>query len=248
MNSTARHALRGFVMLNAVLAAAMVVWMGRPTGSVGTMILWFVACLVGEAFWIRTPTSRGTISMALTIDIAALFTLTPATSLAVIGLTTLLAGIYPHRRPWYKVLFNASQSIIAAAAALMMLRVMSDGANPDGLASIGMTWLPLFAAGGVFYLVNSGLVSIVLALESSGRLWKVWRQNYGYGFELWCTVAQISLSGFVLAAYHFMGALAVLGLLPVIGVLWWSSARESAVRASAAREETEKPDRLKLAG
>src|SRR5512140_622995 len=231
MKPTSKYAIAGFVGLNAAASLAIIVSRGSPTDPLLSMALWFAACLVGEAFWIRTPTSRGTISMALTINVAALFTLTPAASLPIIASSTLLAGIYPHRRPWYKVLFNASQATLAAAAALAVLTLLSRGPGAGGVLYIGMTWLPLVAAGTVFYIVNSGLVSTAIALASRTPLWKVWRENYGYGFEVWCTIAQISLSGFVLAAYEFMGPVSVLGLLPVIGVLWWSSARESDARA-----------------
>jgi hypothetical protein len=105
-----------------------------------------------------------------------------------------------------------------------------------------MTWIPLFAAGIIYYLVNSGLVSSAIALSSGASFWRSWRDNYGYGFELWCTLAQISLAGFVLVAYQQMGPLAVFLLLPVLGVLWWSSAREAQARSTSTTDETGEPE------
>lgn len=237
-----------FVALTAVLALVVLSVLGLPKGPMSTVLIWFLACLGAEAFWIKTPTRRGTISMALTIDLAALFTLSPAGSLFVVAASTLLAGVFPHRRPWYKVLFNTAQTILAAAAAIGVLRLLSGGSDGSSAVYVQMTWLPLFAAGVVFFLVNSGLVSLVIALSSDGDWWKAWHENYGYGFELWCTVAQISLSGFVLAAYQQMGAITVIGLLPVLGVLWWSSARESQARAGRLQKAARDPEEMKLAG
>jgi hypothetical protein len=243
-----RNALAIFVGLTTALAGWMIFTAGLPIGSPGTIAIWFLACLAGEALWIRTPTRRGIISMALTIDIAALFTLTPPASLSVIMMTTLLAGLFPHRRPWYKVVFNAAQSTLATAAALAILRMMDRGPDASGVLDPGMTWVPLFAAGLTFYAVNSGLVSCIIAISTGATIWRSWRDNYGYGFELWCTLAQISLAGFVLAASDQIGAVAVLALLPVLGVLWWSSARESDLRSrNHPSDSKEREERLRLA-
>jgi hypothetical protein len=244
----ARIRTTALVALTTAAALAILITVGLPAGQAPAVFVWFLACLAGEALWIRTPTRRGTISMALTIDLAALFTLNPAGSLLTIAGSTLLAGIYPHRRPWYKVIFNAGQATMAAAGALAVLTVMKRGADPSGFMYVQMTWVPLFAAGLTYFVINSGLVSCAIAFSSEISIWRAWRDNYGYGFELWCTIAQISLSGFVLAAYQQMGAIAVLGLLPVLGVLWWSSAREAQAHGNRLEDTESETEKIKLAG
>jgi hypothetical protein len=236
-----------FVILVSGCALLVLAAAGAPADQGGKLATWLLACIAGEAFWIRTPTRRGIISMALTIDLAAIFTLSPAGSLMVIGASTLVAGIFPHRRSWYKVLFNAGQATVAASAAVSVVSLLQRDQEAGSALSLGMTWIPLFAAGIIYYLVNSGLVSSAIALSSGASFWRSWRDNYGYGFELWCTLAQISLAGFVLVAYQQMGPLAVFLLLPVLGVLWWSSAREAQARSTSTTDETGEPEELRKA-
>jgi hypothetical protein len=207
---------------------------------------WVLACLAGEAFWIRTPTHQGTISMALTIDLAAIVALGLRESLPIIAITTFAAGIFPHRRPVLRAVFNAAQSSLAAAAASWTLNAMNPDPENATMFTVMTTWPALFSAGAVFYFVNTMLVAMAISIETESSFWTAWRQNYGYGFELACSVAQISLAGFVLMAYQQMGPASVLALLPVLAVLWWSSAREARTRSSSAPGAEEEPKKLKL--
>lgn len=195
-------------------------------------LIWFFACLAGEIFWIRTPTGRGTISMALTINLAAVIVLKPGVALPAIALSTLAAGLCPHRRPLHRCLFNAAQSVIAASAAIVTLKLLNP--MPDRLSVMNnqTTWIALFAAGIAFFMVNTFVVAMVIALQNRQSLFRAWRENYGYGFELACALALISLTGFVEMAYRQMGSVTIFFLLPTLAVFWWSSDREArALRA-----------------
>ena len=49
-------------------------------------------------------------------------------------------------------------------------------------------------------------------------------------------------------AYQQMGAPAILFLLPILAVLWWSSAREAESRSLRIRETEEEDDSMRMAG
>ncbi|MDZ4806076.1 MAG: hypothetical protein SGI90_14550 [Candidatus Eisenbacteria bacterium] len=212
-------------------AMALLAGAGLPDRFDTIFWAWFVSCLAGEVLWIQTPTRNGTISMALAIDLAALIALHPSQSLVIVAASALLASIYPHRRPLKRALFNAAQSTLAAGAALLVVRLLTPVDSTVAILDQYTNWPGLFAGGIAFFAVNSGLVAMAIALDTSRSIWMTWRDNFGYAFELATTAAQISLAGFLLIAYQQMGPMAVLAVLPVLGVLWWSSARESALKA-----------------
>lgn len=212
-------------------ALALLVEAGLPDRVDPVFWAWFVSCLAGEILWIRTPTRNGTISMALSIDLAALIALPPEQSLIIIASSALLASIYPHRRPVHRAIFNAAQSTLAAGAAIMAVQLLAPIDNGPAILDQYTNWPGLFAGGLAFFVVNSGLVAMAIGLDTRRSIWASWRDNFGYAFELATTAAQVSLAGFLLIAYQQMGPMAVMAVLPVLGVLWWSSARESDLKA-----------------
>jgi len=212
-------------------ALALLVHAGLPDRVDAVFWAWFVSCLAGEVLWIRTPTRNGTISMALALDLAALIALHPSQALAIIASTAFLASLYPHRRPLKRALFNAGQSTLAAGAALLVVQWLTPADNAIAILDQYTNWPGLFAGGAAFFVVNSTLVAMAISLDTHQSIWTTWCDNFGYTFELATTAAQISLAGFLIIAYNQMGPMAVLAVLPVLGVLWWSSARESELKA-----------------
>ena len=225
---------RGLVALVATAVAgalALLVHAGAPERADAVFWAWFISCLAGEVLWIRTPTRNGTISMALAIDLAALIALPPAAALVIVASSAFLASIWPHRRPLHRAIFNAAQSTLAAGAALATVHVFAPQPGTVVILDQYTNWPGLFAGGLAFFVVNSGLVALAIGLDTNRSAWTCWRENFGYAFELATTAAQVSLAGFLLIAYEQMGPMAVLAVLPVLGVLWWSSARESDMKA-----------------
>jgi hypothetical protein len=238
-----KHGTILWVGLVTAAAAWFLVRAGWPDRDLPHLAAWFAACLVGEIFWLHTGPRDGIISMALALDLAAIFALGPGSGLVVIGLSTLIAGIYPHRRRWYRTLFNAAHSVVAAAAALLVWTMLSP-ASP-GTGTLREIWLPLFPAGVAFCLTDTGLVSLVVALSTGRSPWRVWRENFGYRYELASCLAEISLAGLVLTSYQLTGIVTLAAIFPLLAVLWWGSSREANTRArgvSKAPEASEEAD------
>lgn len=227
------------ILVVAVVSSAitLLVHAGLPERVDTVFWAWFVSCLAGEVLWIRTPTRNGTISMALALDMAALIALHPSQALAIIASSAFLASLYPHRRPLKRALFNAAQSTLAAGAALLVVQLLTPVDSAVAILDQYTNWPGLFAGGLAFFVVNSSLVAAAISLDTNHSIWTTWRDNFGYTFELATTAAQISLAGFLIIAYQQMGPMAVLAVLPVLGVLWWSSARESELKAVRADKD-----------
>jgi hypothetical protein len=222
----------GFVAGCVLAALWVLVHRGSALAPPGLLAVWLLACIVGEAFWVKAP-GNGTISMALALDIAALMVLGHQGGVEVIALSTLIAGIYPHRRAWYKVLFNVAQSTLAAGAALGMVDLLSSNQGFH-VTPVTLWWPTLLLAGVAFFSVNTALVSCVISLSSGHSVWRAWRDNFGYPFELASSLAQVTVSGLLLVSYAQFGPWTLLFVLPIIVVLAQSATRE----ANALRQAT----------
>lgn len=236
------------VLLGLVMAAAagILAQAGRPAHGPGCLGAWFAACLAGEVFWIRTASRGGILSMALALDLAAVFVLGPGSGLPVIAASTLAASVYPHRRIWYRALFNTAHSVVAAGAALLVWRLLSP--TSVGLGAVREVWLPLLPAGAAFSLANSGLVALAVAMHDGGSPWRAWRENFGYPQELLSCGAEVLLAGFVIMAYQTTGVVALAAVLPVLAVISLASRREADARAAETPAGTaEERPRLRLA-
>lgn len=227
----------GFVGLVTAAAVWLLVRAGWPDRSLFSLVAWFAACLVGEIFWLRTAPQKGIITMALAMDLAAIFALGPRSGLPVIALSTAIASVYPHRRGWYRILFNTAHSVVAAGIALLVWAHVSPATT--GVNPLREIWVPLIPAGAAFCLANSGMVALVVALYGGQSPWKVWRENFGYRYELLSCAAEISLAGLVLTAYQLTGLAALAAILPLLAVLWLSSSREVKARGEENPEDSE---------
>ena len=211
------------LLVLCTLAAAALV-LGAQSGHMGPgglALLWLLACLGGEIFWFRTPGYDSTLSLAFTLDVAAVASLPPAEALVVVGASTFIAGTFAHRRAWYRVAFNVAQSVLAAGAASLVFGVMANAGGVPESATIPT--LALISAGIVFYLVNTALVAAAVGFSSEQSPFMVWLDCYGTPMELAGTLGQLSLAYFVAMATHVVGPFALLGAFPVLLALWFGS-------------------------
>lgn len=211
-----------FLVLGTLISAALLL-LGQSThpGPGGTTLIWLAACVGAEIFWFKTPGYDSTLSLALTLDVAAVAALPLWEALVVIGASTLIAGAFAHRRTWYRVAFNVAQSILAAGAAGMIFRVIANAGGVPESATVPS--LALMTAGVVFYLANTTLVAIAVGLSGGQSPLLVWLDCYGTPLELASTLGQLSLAYFVAMAAHVVGPVALVGAFPVLLALWFGS-------------------------
>ncbi len=188
------------------------------------LTIWAIVCLFSELLWLQTISGQGTVSMASTLNMAVIFLIGWEKSLWVIGASTLFANLAIQKKEWYKAVFNVAQSILAAASAGLVFHlaggtVLLPEAGLSGAAQIAhflsrfsdaRMILPFVASGIVYHLVNTFLVSGVIALNSRQSLFGTWKSNYGYGTELTSSAALLLLSPLVVLSY---GSISFTGII-----------------------------------
>ena len=194
----------GLVVLagSASMAAA-----GAPDLSVGALplLFWLLANLLGEILWLPAPKGRGYLSMANAANFATLLLLPVALAVPVTAAAGLLADLIFRRRAWYRALFNAGMCAVTVYVASEVFRRTGGSSGSLEALTSPLNALPLAAATAAYFLVNTWLVSGVIALHREHSVWTVWRESFAFSYEL-VGVVVLHLLGFVFAAlFHALG-------------------------------------------
>jgi signal transduction histidine kinase len=200
---------------------------GLPPPDPGILIAWFLACLAGEFLVMPTPGGRGRISTATTFHLSMALSLSPAEFLPVLWASRFVAKGLVEQQPWYRVLFNSAQVVVAVSAAwTAQVALLGFHAESGGRGLLGGGNVPLLAGAAaagaaalVYYVVNTGLVSGILAITGGGSLLDNWRRNYGWSMEILSTAALLSLAPAVVccvAAMGFVGIFCMLGPITLV--------------------------------
>lgn len=164
--------------------------------------------------------------------------LLPFPEAVVVAYLGALGGDLMSRKQWFKVLFNAGQLTIACATGALVWNWGTGGGVSDAAELYEMLPIALVAQA-VAYLLNTGLLSIVLALISGQSVWRVWMANHSAGV--------IPRLGLQIMGILFAGAwlfdVRSLGLLFVPAWLTWMSSRH--LRALEAKAQVEQDLREK---
>jgi hypothetical protein len=143
-------------------------------------VFWLFFAIAAECFWISLPGDRGMISMGLAADLAVLFVLPMPQALFVGAVSVALTDLLVHRRRAIRALFNSAQTIVSITVAAAVMHMVERGIAPTGSSAFlhhpvaALLTLPAFCA------VNTGLVSVAIALESERSLWRSWRESFGF--------------------------------------------------------------------
>lgn len=198
------------VMAAAVLARA---WSGPPGPD---FALWILLGVLGEALWLRLPVGNATLSMAITANFAAMLVLPTGHALAAIAMSTVIAEATMMRKSPLRLAFNASQSILAAAAGVAVMEVLGGGAltaRPFGSVDA----LACLAGAAAYTLVNTGMVSMMIGLEHRLSPFYAWRVNFANTHEVMSNGALFSMGAMLALLIGQIGSVAVLLIaLPVV--------------------------------
>jgi hypothetical protein len=119
------------------------------------------------------------ISMSMAVNLAVLFVLPRPVAFTVAALGVAFSDVLLHRRGIVRALFNASQTTIALAAAAFAMSLLGSAALPLGSRTILLHPFATLIALPVFFILNTGLVSCVIALECRRDPWNVWKKTFG---------------------------------------------------------------------
>jgi len=217
--------LTGLVALAGIAAGTAGVVLGSNRDLIGISAL--VALIaIGQALAVEMEDSSISVTAVGAIAGAALFG--PRIALPV-ALIAALVDWGSRRTPLYQMLFNVGTLTLATLAAVATYELV-DGLPIDPREA---TVVPAaLAAGGVYFLVNTGLLAIALAFESEQAWWQVWRDRFS-----WMTGHYLvygSVAGAMVLAYDEVGAYGLLVFaLPLILVRRTQEAYLSHTQGSA---------------
>jgi putative nucleotidyltransferase with HDIG domain len=148
---------------------------GSPHGL--TLALVLTLMLISEAGPISLPSGGYTTGSAV-FDLPSLIILGPLYTATLDLLSTLIVQGFVLRKPPVKVVFNLACFAITDFAAGHAF--LAAGGHL-GQLSLQRDVLRLLVCGGVYFLVNSTLVSIVIGLTSGPDPWRIWQRNFQSG-------------------------------------------------------------------
>jgi len=166
--------VRAVIAFGAACCAVVFVLDGASLERLLTLeVALFAACaLIGELFPLKVVTRgvEGEVSTSTTFAFATLLSAGPACALVVlVGASFVADGL--RRKPPTKLLFNGCQYAVTVSAAAVVLALLTGVPRFDGAFHFTPGDLPgILAAAGAFFLVNSALVAVVIALVQGLRV------------------------------------------------------------------------------
>ncbi|MBI4265293.1 MAG: EAL domain-containing protein [Acidobacteria bacterium] len=174
--------LRGRLFVAAVImaaTAAMIAGGPREVPDLATFAVLLVASSLASGLKLRLPlgTSASNLSISYTFDFAALILLGtgPATIVAAVSAFTQSQFATARHNPTFRVVFNVAALILTVQAAGITFEFFGGQAGAFNVLSNAK---PLVATALVYYVVNTALVGIAVALSSGQPLWTVWHSNF----------------------------------------------------------------------
>jgi hypothetical protein len=184
----------------AVLGALSALAFAGPIHPGLPLVFWFGACVIGERLWVRLPLGGATISMAGCFNFAATLLLSRTDAMVAIAVSTVVSERWFMRKPAHRVIFNASQSMLASAAASALLAALLPAGSTVTGALVRFEPAPILVAAIAYAVVNTGSVALAVALCERLSPWSAWARLFGNGLNLSIEGASLSLG--VLVAVH----------------------------------------------
>src|SRR5262245_22657612 len=174
MPATAKLYISSVITVGFALLAACLVF-EREFPNLPRYVSYLALACVGSTLKIKLPKIRGTMSISFVFVLIGVAELTAAETIGLGCLTALTQSFWrPKKRPTLvQSLFNVSTLVTSIAMAFGVSRALNLGRNlPVQLAVAVCT----------FFVLNTGMVSLVLALIEEQPLRKIWRQCYLWSF------------------------------------------------------------------
>lgn len=172
---------------------------------------WIIFIVVADLNPIQLPRAHADITVSSTLDYAAIAVFGPAGAAVIEVVSTTFTELVIARRSPHKVIFNVCLLVVTIMAAGGVFLLLG-GAEAD---TLGELLLPLGVCGLVYYALNTGGVSTIVALSEGLNPWRVWQRTY-----LWTLthlLAFVPLGALVVIVHKYVGITGVaLFLMPLL--------------------------------
>lgn len=168
---------------------------------------------------IKRREQESEITVSTTFSFALLLILGPLSAVLAQGIASLIDDIR-HRKPLWKMMFNAGQYCLSLEGAYLVMNMLAPTGKTGGLISFEVEYLPaIILAGIVFFLINSTLIGIAVTLAQKVPLLTYFKQS-GPDLAFTGTVDAMlmALSPIVMVASHESLLLIPLLALPLAAV------------------------------
>ncbi|HWI55308.1 MAG TPA: hypothetical protein VNT57_06425, partial [Desulfobacteria bacterium] len=165
-----------YIYLSIVLVLALAVLISSilvidfGTVNINAIIFFLLVSVVAEALGLELP-KGGHISVTFAIDLACIIALGPVVSIWIaLGSALFNPDTLRGKDPIYTTLFNCSSFVLTIWSAGMVYLALGGSINSYPVLYI----VPLIGAVITYVIVNSGTVSIYLALLKKVSPWSIW--------------------------------------------------------------------------
>ncbi|HWG54901.1 MAG TPA: diguanylate cyclase, partial [Gaiellaceae bacterium] len=189
----------GVSLFGAVAGAAGLLW-GGSTDVIGMLA---IVALVGVGQALALELDDGAISVSAVGMLAGAAMFGPRVALA-LALATVVVDWSARRPALHNAVFNCGALTLSCLAAAT---VFSIGQGFGGTLGDLLTVVAGLAAGAAYFVVNTGLFALAVALESRERWWRGWQERF-----LWLAphyVVYGFVGGVIAIAYHAAGLYAL---------------------------------------
>lgn len=131
-----------------------------------------------------------TVSLGFVPTFLMLVTMGPLAAMSAASVNVIVTNLYPRRSFTHQILFNLAGiylTILAAAAVLRPFQMAPMASLTTPALSFDLTeprtlipYLGMALATGVYFLVNSGVIAVVIALCSDFNVAKAWREGFAW--------------------------------------------------------------------
>lgn len=188
----------------------------EPHSLVTSIILTLILGVV-DIYRVRLPfDAENSVSMAVGFGILLLFGCGLACWAAAIAY--FLADLYL-KKPWYKALFNSANGVLFFGLAGLAYQSLYDGSVSFLGSARNISVLLLAMA--ICLMVNTVIVSTIIALVSNQSAWRVWSANYMGVLLQFLTLAPLGTL-FAMAYLETPYGLGVILLLLPLGAVYYS--------------------------
>src|SRR5229473_338839 len=231
--------VRAVVVAGGAVAVDSVVRAAAPGRSYEWLLFAVLGILAGS-LTIRIATVEASISVADTFFIAAAMLFGPAPATAAIALDSLVLSWRKKHTP-LRIGFNVAAPAlslwVAAHTFFLLARVPPLVAGHTSIPPIG----PLLALAGIYFLLNSSLIALAVALESRKPPLDIWREHFMWLGVGYFAAASMAFSVTFITQQVGLGAIAV--VVPVL-ITFHLTLRASFGRVEDAHRHVTQVDRL----
>ena len=202
----------------ALLAYLTVLLVHQPPAKVVEGIVFFLLLtIIAAQSPVQLPRG-GIMSMAFAVGYACIIIYGPAVAAWVAVLST---PILLRKSRWYKIIFNASQLVLAEGLAGLVYGAAGGVfvALSPGPLSLHSSGLAIIVSGLTYTVVNSFAVATALALEEHRRLLGTWRVGFGWMGPRYLALAPF---GVLMAMVYQVPDLRYLGVALFLLPLFWA--------------------------